>query len=110
MEKFESLFPKIERDFVESKINAQVFEDHSYKEILILIGKDFLDMFDTRDRVMVTDEFLSPQWGKYLYGNFESLPYWMAQVKYKTVEKSRLFECLDQLEKAMDYHKKRIRN
>jgi hypothetical protein len=110
MDRFEGLFLQIEDGFSERKLNAQVFETQAGEEILILIGKDFLDMFDARDGLMVADEFLSPRWGKYHHDNLDRLPYWVARVKYKMVDKSQLYECLERLAKAMEYHKRRTRN
>ena len=97
-------------DFVERKINAKVIDNHSYGKILVLIRKDFLEMFEVKNGIIVVDEFLSPPWGKYLYDNLDGFPYWVSQVKFKTVERNRLNKCLDQMDKAMAYHRRRIRN
>jgi hypothetical protein len=104
------MLANIKVDFVERKLKAKVIESNFYKEIFIIIGKDFLDMFGAWDGVMVAGELLSPCWGKYLDDNLDGLPYWMAQVKYKTVNKDRLTECLEQMERVMAYHERRIRN
>ena len=67
-------------------------------------------MFEVKNGIIVVDEFLSPPWGKYLYDNLDGFPYWVSQVKFKTVERNRLNKCLDQMDKAMAYHRRRIRN
>ncbi len=110
MDMFEPFLFDIRIDFIERKINAQVFDLDSYDVVLIFIGKDFLDMFHARDGIIVADEPLSPSWGKYLYDNLDGFPYWVSQVKFKTVERNRLHKCLDQMDKAMVYHRRRIRN
>jgi hypothetical protein len=85
MDMLEPLLSHIKIHFTERKINAKVMESHPNGKILILIGKDFLDMFEVKDRIIVADEFLSPGWGNYLYDNLDGFPYWVAQVKYETV-------------------------
>ena len=110
MDRFEPFLFDIKVDFLDRKINAKVFDLNSYDVILIFIGKDFLDMFHAREDIVVADEALSPMWGKYLYDNLDGFPYWIAQVRYKTVERNRLIECLYQVGKAIDYHQRRIRN
>lgn len=110
MDIFEPFLFGIEVDFIERKINAQVFDLDSYDVALILVGKDFLDMFHTQDGIIVADEPLGPTCGKYLYDNLDGFPYWVAQVKYKTVERNRLIKCLQQMDRAMVYHTRRIKN
>lgn len=110
MDMFEQLLSHIKIDFTEKKINAKVMEYHPNGNILVLIGKDFLDVFEVKDGIIVANELLGPCWGKYLYDNLDGFPYWVSQVKYKTVERNRLIECLDQMDKAMECHKRRIRN
>ena len=110
MDMFEAFLFDIKVDFLERKISAQVFDLDSYDVVLIFIGKDFLDMFEARDGVIVAGELLSPSWGKYLDDNLDGLPYWMAQVKYKTVNRDRLTKCVEQMDKAMAYHERRIKN
>ena len=110
MDLFEPFLFDIKVDFTERKINAQVFDLDSYDVVLIFIGRDFLDMFHAQDGVIVGDEPLSPRWGKYLYDNLDGFPYWVSQVKFKTVERNRLIECLNQMDRAMAYQKRRIRN
>ncbi len=110
MDASERVLVGIETDFVERKLNAKVVEGDSYKEAYIFIAKDFLDMFDVREGVTVGGELLSPCWGKCLDDNLDTLPYWMAQVKYKKVNRNRLGECLEQIEKAIVHHKRRNRN
>ena len=110
MDMFEPFLFDIKVDFTDRKINAQVFDLDCYDVVLIFIGRDFLDMFEPRDGIIVAGEFLSPYWGEYLYSNLDCFPYWVAHVRHKTVERNRLTECLNQMNKAMDYHKKRIRN
>jgi hypothetical protein len=107
---FEPMLADIKTDFVERKLNAKVVDSNFYEELFIFIGKDFLDMFQVRDGVVVAGELLSPCWGKYLDDNLDGLPYWMAEVKYKTVNKDRITECLEKMDKAMDRHDRRIRN
>ena len=110
MDVYEPELASIETDFVERKLNAKLVDSYFYDELLILIRRDFLDMFEVRDGVMVGDELLNPCWGKYLDDNLDGLPYWMAQVKYKTLNKDRLGECVEQMDKAMDYHERRLKN
>ena len=110
MDMFEPFLFDIKIDFTEMKINAQVFDLDSYDLVLIFIGKDFLEMFEPRDGINVAGEFLSPHWGGSLYSNLDGFPYWVAHVRHKTVERNRLIECLNQVDRAMAYHKKRIRN
>ena len=110
MDMFEAFLFDIKVNFLERKISAQVFDLDSYDVVLIFIGKDFLDMFHAQDGITVADEPLGPRWGKYLYDNLDGFPYWVSQVKFKTVERNRLIECLKQMEKAMAYYKRRIRN
>jgi len=100
----------IETDFVERKIDSKVVDSHFHDEIFIFIRRDFLDMFEVRDGVNVGGELLSPCWGKYLDDNLDGLPYWMTQVKYKTVDKDRPSESLEEIEKAMAYLERRIKN
>jgi len=110
MDMFEAFLSDIKVDFLERKISAQVFDLDSYDVVLIFIGKDFLNMFHAQDGIIVADEPLSPRWGKYLYDNLDGFPYWVAQVKYKMVERNRLIECLNQMDRAMVYLRRRIRN
>ena len=110
MDMFEPFLFDIKIDFTERKINAQVFDLDSYNVVLIFIGKDFLEMFEPRDGINVAGELLSPHWGKYLYSNLDGFPYWVAHVRHKKVERNRLIECLNQMDRAMAYHKRRIRN
>ncbi len=110
MDASERVLVGIKTDFVERKLNAKVIEGDFCQEAFIFIAKDFLDMFEVRDGVIVGGELLSPCWGKCLDDNLDTLPYWMAQVEYKTVNRNRLGECLEQIEKATAHHKRRIRN
>jgi hypothetical protein len=110
MDMFEQFLFDIKADFLERKISAQVFGLDSYDVVLIFIGKDFLDMFHAQDCIIVADEPLSPCWRKYLYDNLDGFPCWVAQVKYKMVERNCLIECLNQMEKAMAFHRRRIKN
>jgi len=110
MDMFEPSFFGIEIAFTDRKINAQVLDLNSYDVVLILIGKDFLDMFRTQDGIIVAGEPLSPTWGKYLYENLDGFPYWVAQVKYKTEERNRLIKSLNEMDRAMAYHRRRIKN
>ena len=75
-------------------------DSHFHEEIFIFIRKDFLDMFQVQDGVVVAGELLSPNWGEYLDDNLDGLPCWMAEVKYKTVNKGRLTECVEEMDKG----------
>ena len=69
-----------------------------------------LEMAEARDGLIVGGELLGPYWGKYLDDNLDGLPYWMTQVKYKTVNKDRPSESLEEIEKAMAHLERRIKN
>jgi len=110
MDVSELVLAGIETDFVERKLDGKVVDGHSYEESFIFIRRDFLDMFEVRDGVMVGGELLSPYWGKYLDDNLDGLPYWMTQAKYKALNKDRMSESLEEIEKAMAYHEARVKN
>jgi len=110
MDVSELVLAGIETDFVERKLDGKVVDSHVGEESFIFIRRDFLDMFEVRDGVIVGGELLGPYWGKYLDDNLDGLPYWMGQVKYKMLNKDRLGECVEQMDKAMAYHERRIRN
>ena len=110
MDDLEAMVASIKTDFVDRKIRARVVDSRFREELFIFIIRDFLDMFQARDGVVVAGELLSPNWGKYLDDNLDRLPCWMAEVKYKTVNKDRLTECLEEMDKGIAYHERRIRN
>ena len=97
-------------DLIERNLTTEVFESDFNGEIFIFIRKDFLDMFQVQDGVVVAGELLSPTWGKYLDDNLDRLPYWMAEVKYSTADKERGTECIEEMDKVMAYDKRRVRN
>lgn len=110
MEVYGPVLADIRTGFVERKLDAKVVESHSHEGILIFIRKEFLDMFRVQDGVAVAGELLSPNWGGYLDDNLDRLPCWMAEVKYRTVDKDRGIECVEEMDRVMAYHERRIRN
>jgi len=50
---------------------CQFFEMSRRGVVLIIIRKDFLDMFHARDGIIVGDEPLGPDWGKYLKNSLQ---------------------------------------
>ena len=110
MEVYGPVLADIRTGFVERKLDAKVVDSHFHDQLLIFIRKDFLDMFQALDGVVVAGELLSPNWGNYLDDNLDGLPCWMADVKYKTVDRDRGTECAEKMDRVMAYHERRVRN
>ena len=110
MDDFGSMLAGVKTDFVERKITARVVDSFYHEELFIFIKKDFLDLFQVQDGVVVAGELLSPTWGKYLDDNLEGLPAWMADVKYKTVSKARHTESIEEMDRGFAYQERRIKN
>jgi hypothetical protein len=110
MDDFGPMLAGIETDFAERKVRATIIDSYFHEQLLIFIRKDLLDMFQAQDGVAVAGELLSPGWGKYLDDNMEGVPGWMSDVKYKTVNKGRLTESMEEVDKGFAYLERRIRN
>ena len=59
MEVYGPVLADIRTGFVERKLDAKVVDSHFHDQLLIFIRKDFLDMFQALDGVVVAGELLS---------------------------------------------------